>query len=524
MGAAAPPGHARKFLEDPAPSARKRAGLVEWIFERPEFADYWAMRWADVLRIKSEFPSNLWPNAVQAYHAWLREAFARNTPFDQMARELLTTSGSNFRNPPCNFYRALPARTPAALAQATALIFLGIRLAPDSPECSGLAAFFTNVRYKKTDEWKEEIVYFAPRWPAYRDPRTNAVVPPMFPDGSKPDAGLRPEKRPSAPARGKAGARSKPVGFALTDAQREELSGRAGEDAARDTLPPAAGERAPASRPDPQGILAAWLTSPENPWFAANFANRAWAILFGRGLVHPVDDVRKDNPPSSPELLSLLAGHFKKSRHDPRALLRLIVLSETYQRSARIPAAARRALPPELAPLATRIPRRLEAEVLADAIGDLTGSHETFSSRIPEPIAYWPENFRAVQNPDSSVTTTFLDSFGRPARDSSFAYERDISPSLSQALWLLNSRSLKAKLEKKGGRVEQLVSAHAARERHAALADLFYLTLLSRFPTPGERATLLRHLSTAPATAVPLEQARDILWAIINTKEFLHVH
>ncbi|AHF93419.1 hypothetical protein OPIT5_27635 [Opitutaceae bacterium TAV5] len=478
MGTLPTADQARRFLQNPAPSPLKRTRLIDWIFQQPQFADYWAMRWSDTLRIKSEFPSNLWPNAVQAYHAWLRAALAADTPFDQITRDLLLTSGSNFRAPPVNFYRALQKRTPAAIAESVALVFMGVRLDPASPEARAFAAFFTDIRYKRTDEWKEEVVYFAGNWPAYRDPVTGDVIEPALP---------------------------------------------AATDASSATPLPATFARSQ----NPRKIVADWLTAPDNPWYAANLANRTWAALFGRGITQPVDDVRPDNPPVDPDLLALLSRHVTENNYSLRSLLRFIATSDTWQRSSRRNETNRA----DGDAWSHYHPRRLDAELLADAIGSLTGAYESFSSRIPEPYAFWPDDFRAVQNPDASVTTGFLETFGRPARDTSYAYERDRSPSMAQALYLLDSKALNSKIEKRNGGVAALVKKHAADP--AALADEFYLSLLSRYPTAAERARVVRHLTPAPPSAAAtaksktppmLAPARDVVWALINTREFLYNH
>ncbi|OAM91805.1 DUF1553 domain-containing protein [Termitidicoccus mucosus] len=467
MGAPPPPDKAREFLADTSPA--KRAALVDWIFTRPEYADYWAMKWGDVLRVKSEFPSNLWPNAVQSYHAWLRSAVAANMPYDRMTRALLLTSGSNFRDPPANFYRAMQKRSPENIASLAAVAFMGARLEFDAaPKYSyaawtrgqslGLASFFNTVKYKRTGEWKEEIVLFAPNWIQYKAPGTGEVVTPAFPDG-----------------------------------QAVEQT----------------------ARKNPLKLFADWLTAPENPWYARHAANRHWAALFGRGITSPVDDVRPSNPPSNPELLDLLAARLVETNYDLRDLLRFIVTSQTYQRSS---------LRNEWNRSDTQNwshyrSRRLDAEVLADAIGGLTGAYESFSSRIPEPYAFWPDDFHAVQNPDASVTTGFLETFGRPARDSSFEYERNRHSSMAQALWLLDSDGLNNKIEKKDGGVRALYKKY--NKDLPALADECYLALLSRHPTGAEKDTVSRYFEN---NKDKLKAAHDLVWALINTKEFLYNH
>ena len=152
---------AKSFLDDKAPN--KRSVLIDRLLERPEFADYWAMKWSDLLRVKAEFPINLWPNAAQAYHRWIRTSLKENMPYDRFVRELLTACGSNFRTPQVNFYRALQSKEPPAIAQAVALVFMGVRAESWPKErWAGMAVFFSQVGFKPTGEWKEEIVIFDP--------------------------------------------------------------------------------------------------------------------------------------------------------------------------------------------------------------------------------------------------------------------------------------------------------------------------------------------------------------------------
>ena len=256
------------FIEDKSPD--KRAKLIDSLLARPEFADYWAMKWCDLLRVKSEFPINLWPNAVQAYAKWIHDSIARDEPYDQFARELLTSNGSGFKVPPVNFYRAVQGRDPISLAKATALTFMGVRIDkwPKAKQ-DQMAAFFSEVAYKRTDEWKEEIVYV--------DPTANKTLKVVFPDGTKA------------------------------------------------TIPAGA---------DPRQTFANWLISPSNKWFARNIANRMWAWTMGHGSIDEPDDIRSDNPPASPEVLACLENDLVKSKYDLRHMFRLIFNSRTYQQSS----------------------------------------------------------------------------------------------------------------------------------------------------------------------------------------------
>ena len=330
---------ARAFIEDR--DAGKRAALIDRLLARDEFADYWAMKWCDTLRVKSEFPINLWPNAVQAYHRWIRTAIRDNVPYDRFARELLTASGSNFRDAPVNFYRAVQSREPQAIASTVALTFMGERTdAWPKERLDGMAAFFSQIGYKPTGEWKEEIVYFDPdkAWPAF------------------------------APAAAGASARQ---------------AGPAGPRQA--VFPDGTGVRLDPGR-DPREVFASWLTSPSNPYFARAAVNRTWYWLVGRGIVHEPDDIRPDNPPSHPELLALLERELVTSKFDMKQVVRLILNSSTYQLSS-IPASTPPA--PE-SRFACAIVRPLDAEVLIDALNQITGMGEQVLERDPGAVHVHP--------------------------------------------------------------------------------------------------------------------------------------
>lgn len=210
----------REFLSNHDPD--KRSALIDRLLERDEFADYWAMKWCDLLRVKSEFPINLWPNAVQAYHRWIRTSLKENVPYDRFVRAMLTSSGSNFRVPQVNFYRAVRSREPRSIAQAVALAFMGSRAERwPADRLSGMAAFFSQVGYKSTAEWKEEIVFFDPTKSLPGSASGVAQVA-TFPDGKK-------------------------VRLSLGQ--------------------------------DPREAFAEWLITPRNPWFARNIVNRIWSWL-----------------------------------------------------------------------------------------------------------------------------------------------------------------------------------------------------------------------------------------------------
>ena len=447
----APPeaAEARAFLADKRPD--KRARLIDSLLVRDGHVDYWAMKWYDLLRVKSEFPINLWPNAVQAYQRWIRESLAANLPYDRMARELLTANGSNFRVPQVNFMRAVQGGGPQPLAAATALTFMGSRI-----ECwpadrkAGLESVFSRVAFKPTAEWKEEIVHL--------DPAPMGALDLLLPDGT----------------------------------QRQVAPGS-----------------------DPRAVFADWLVAPGNRWFARAGANRTWAWIFGRGIVHEPDDIRPDNPPSVPGLLDHLEREFAASGYDTRKLLRLILNSQVYQLSPVPRDGDRRAL--EM--FASYPVRRLEAEVLLDALCRLTGTVEGYDSPIPEPFTYIPASARSVDLADGSITSSFLEMFGRSPRDTGFFTERNNRITESQRLYLLNSSRIQGQIEK-SWRIRNLVQDHRNDER--GLVRALYLEVLSRPPVRAEEREALDY--ALESKLPPRQAAADLVWALINSKEFLHRH
>ena len=428
----------------------RRAALIDRLLEREEFADYWAMKWSDLLRIKAEFPINLWPNAAQAYYHWIRASLAANTPYDRFARELLTESGSNFRVPPVNFYRAMQNREPAGIAQTVALTFMGVR-AENWPEgrLAQMAAFFSAVGYKHTDEWKEEIVYF---------------------DSSKAPAG-------------------------------------------RLTLPDGTAARLRPGQ-DPREAFADWLTAPGNAWFARNIANRVWYWLLGRGIIQEPDDIRDDNPPENPELAAWLEHELEASHYDLKHIFRLILNSTVYQLSP-VPRADWAAAAEHFAvyPL-----RRLDAEVLIDALCQITGTSETYTSAIPEPYTFMPDFQRAVSLPDGSISSSFLEMFGRPARDTGFEAERNNRVTDAQRLYMLNSSQVQRKIQQGPKLVALMRGAKNPRD----LVQEMYLTILSRYPSDDEWRAVVAHSQSGAARGQAA--AVDLAWALINSAEFLYRH
>jgi hypothetical protein len=444
---------AAQFLKDSDPDKRRQ--LIDRLLEREEFADYWAMKWCDLLRVKSEFPIKLWPNAVQAYHHWIHTSIRENMPYDRFVREMLTGSGSNFRDPQVNFYRAVQSREPQAIAQAVALSFMGVR--PESwpkDRWSGMAAFFSQIAYKPTVEWKEEIVLFDLER-ACSQPGLESLRAAAFPDAT--------------PVR----------------------------------LAPGA---------DPRRAFADWLVSPTNPWFTRNVVNRVWFWLLGRGIIHPADDLRPDNPPAHPELLAFLEQDLIAARYDLKHLVRQILNSTTYQLSC-VP---RSDDPRREAHFAYYPLRRLEAEVLIDALCQITGTTEQYSSIIPEPYTHMPEDQRAVALADASISSPFLEKFGRSSRDTGLESDRNNRPTAAQRLHLLNSSHVRRKMET-SPQLRALLGSDPKRPEH--IVEI-YLTILSRLPTEAELEIAKTHVKETWAEGGP----RDLFWALVNSPEFCYRH
>lgn len=439
---------ARTFLADKQPD--KRAKLIDQLIERDEFATYWAMKWSDLLRVKSEFPINLWPDAVQGYYTWILHAVREDMPYNAFARELLCASGSNFYAPEANFYRATQDRTPRGLASAVALTFMGVRAERlPKEQMDALCEIFAPISYKSTGEWKEQIVYC--------DLSKTADKTLLMPDGAK-------------------------------------VILKAGE--------------------DPRHAFAEWLLRDENPYFRRAIANRVWYWFLGHGIIHEPDDIRPDNPPSNPELLALLERDLLASNYDLKHLFRMILNSQAYQRSsvsANLPAEAQ-------ANFAAYPLRRLDAEVLIDAICQITDTHEKYSSAIPEPFTFVPETNRTIALQDGSINSSFLELFGRSPRDTGQESERANRISAAQRLHLLNSSHIQRKLESGAGLNRLLKPARTPREKVTAL----YLAILSRHPTEQEFSRINEYAKSR--NAGERELAIDVAWALINSSEFLYRH
>ncbi len=381
LGAILPaPDEVRAFLADPAPD--RRARLIDQLLERPEYVDFWSMKWLDVLRATR---TNLKEQGVKAYRGWLQEQLRKNTPFDEVARTLLTARGNAFQNGPANFFRAI--RTPEELAEATAQLFCGVRL--QCARCHnhpferwtqddyyGLAAFFAQVGRRRLSLTGNEDIHVNADG-TLKHPRTGLVM------------------RPRA----------------------------LGAD-----LPP------PATDGDPRQALADWLTGKDNPFFARALVNRVWFHLLGRGIVDPVDDFRDSNPPANEALLDALAQDFVAHGHDVKRLIRTIMNARTYQLSA-VGNDLNRG---DARYFSHTILKLLTAEQLLDAIAIATG--------VPEEFADAPKAARATQLVDGELNHPFLKAFGQPSRDLTCECERGDEANIGQALQLLNTGTINARL------------------------------------------------------------------------------
>lgn len=457
IGTLPTPDEVRQFLSDSSPD--KRARVIEQLLEREEFVDFWTLKWCDLLRVKPEFPIQLWPKGVASFYRWIRNSIAENKPYNEFVRELITASGDRYRNGPANYYRATSARDPQGWAEMTATTFLGVRI--DCAHCHshpfeawtwddnlGLAAFF-QVRMKRTPEWGNEVIYWDPGV-RVRHPKTGEVVRPKFLGGEEPE------------------------------------------------IP---------SDVDPRVVLADWLTSPENPWFARAIVNRVWYWLMGRGIVHEPDDFRVTNPPENPELLDYLADELVKNNWDLKHIFRLILNSKVYQLSS-VPNKwnAQDTVHFSHYPI-----KRLTAEQLLDAISQVCEAPERFPGM--------PPGIRAIQLPHNQIRSEFLDLFGRPARDITCECERKQETSMSQALYLLNTDHMEAKL-RSGARIPRLIKAGASDQE---IVEELYLAALGRHPTAAEMQAALEYVGAA-GQKNRVQALQDVLWAILNTKEFLFNH
>jgi hypothetical protein len=425
------------FLADESPA--KRTALIDALLTRPEYAKFWALKWGDLLKLTT---TAIGDEGVHKYHRWVEEAFAKNMPYDQFARELLTASGSTLVNPAANFYRTSAEATETV--ENISQVFLGARL--QCAKCHnhpferwtqdnyyGMAAFFNRIQRKKTNVPGEMVVWLA-KGGEVTQPRTGQQMKPWLP-----------------------------------------LSG---------SIEPAAGE-------DRREKLAVWLTQTDNPFFAKVEANRIWSQMFGRGLVDPSDDFRESNPPANAELLDALARDFATHGYDRKALIRTIAASRAYQASYRTSEFNQS----DVKYNSHYQPRLLSAEQLLDAICQLTGVEEKFPSL--------PAGTKATQLPAPDMAKSeFLKIFGQPERQTVCACERASESNLNMAIQFFNGPLVYGKLRDENNRFRKMLKADKSNEE---IITELYLAGVARKPSAKELETSLKHIASKEDRAAALE-------------------
>lgn len=475
LGLLPTPEETARFLADPSPEKRDR--LIDALLERPEFVDYWTYKWSDVLMLNGTL---LRPMALKAYYDWIHRHVAANTPWDQFVREILTAAGSSHENGATNFFALY--QSPEDMTENACQAFLGLSI--------GCAKCHNHPLEKWTNDQYYAMANLFARVRAKGwggEPRNGDGLRTLYVATSgdlvQPRTG-----KPQPPT-------------------------------------PLDGEPIPIDDPgDRREVLARWLTSPENPYFARSITNRVWANYFGVGLVDAVDDLRVSNPASNPELLDAAAAFLVEHQFNLKALMKAVMQSNAYQRSSQpLPGNA-----DDRRFYSRYYPRRLMAEVLHDAIVQVTEvptrfDQVAFPGADRQKTDFYPLGTRAIQLYDSAVENYFLQAFGRNQRRIVCECERSAEPSMVQVLHLSNGDTLNEKLKSPQGRVSALVALRRAGMSDSALLDHVYLTALARFPTPAERETLLEQLaSTGPEDErIVLE---DILWAILTSREFVFNH
>jgi len=423
------PEKVKAFLSSTA--TEKRSKIIDELLDSEAYVQYMTMRWGDILRIKSEFPSNLWPNGVQAYNRWIYENINADKPYNVFVKELLLSTGSNFREPAVNFYRAFPTRTPQIFYNNINLLFLGKRVS----DTEG-SVFFSQLKFKSTKEWKEEIIYL--------DYQNNAITQSAnLPD--KTSVFLKPG----------------------TDWRAAYLN---------------------------------WLTSSQNNQFAAVMVNRMWTWLMGKGFVNESDNWGTHNPPTNPKLLNQLTKDFVQSNYNTKLLVKNILNSTEFQSAQHYES------------------HRLLAEVLVDALSDITGIWDSYRSRVPEPFTFYPVGTRSVELGDATVSSSILDLFGRTSRDVSLENQHATDINDRQVLYLLNSTNLEQTI-RKSPRIKQLVDN---TKTVTELCHEISCLILGRYATEIELKLFNSYFDKNKLTRKDF--AADLAWMYINSTEFLYQH
>jgi hypothetical protein len=462
------PDELRKFLDDKR--ADKRARLIDELLERPEFVDYWAHKWSDLLLITTR---KLPQQSVWAFYQFVRQSVADDKPWDRFAREIVTAKGGTLRNGAANYF--LLHRDVTDLTEATSVTFLGTSIT--------CCRCHNHPLEKWTQDQYWSMANLFGRVALKNGDRAGEVSVASLPEGDVPHL-RRGVPMPPTPLDGK------PLAFDSPKDRRE--------------------------------YLADWLTAPENPYFARALANRVWRNFLGRGLVEAEDDLRATNPPTNPELLDALAADFIKHKYDVKLLIRTVMNSAAYQRSSR-------PLPGNAADdrfYSHYLIRRLPAEVILDAYSQVTGVPTPFNQLAAAgrdsttPYNGYPLGTRAVQLPDSLVASRFLDAFGRAERVATCSCEVQTDSSVGQALHLNNGQTLNDKLRGKDCRIEGWLKEKVDDEE--AVRRL-YLLALSREPTAAERKKFKALLAEAAEDkqSGKREALEDLFWAVLASKEFV---
>jgi hypothetical protein len=465
------PGEVQTFVADTRPD--KRARLVDALLERPEFVDYWAYKWSDLLLITTR---RLPQPAVWSFYQFVRQGVADNKPWDRFAREVLTASGGTLRNGAANYF--VLHKDVTDLTEATAVTFLGM-----SVTCC-------RCHNHPLEKWTQDQYWSL----------ANLFARVSLKNGDRP---------------GEVNVQSEPAG--------DVPHLRRGV-----PMPPTPldGQPLPAgSTVDRRQYFADWLTAPDNPYFAKALVNRVWRNFLGRGLVEAEDDLRQTNPPTNAELFDALARDFIGHRYDVKHLMRTILNSATYQRSSK-------PLPGNAGDdrfYSHYLIRRLPAEVILDAYSQVTGVPTPFTqlntAARDAVVNYngYPLGTRALQLPDALVVSHFLDAFGRPERTQTCSCERQQDASVGQALHVNNGKTLNDKIRSKDSRVGQWLREKVTDDE--ALGRLFLLAL-SREPTAAERRKFKELLADAAADkqAARREALEDLFWAVLASKEFVFNH
>ena len=435
------------------PSPDKRDTLIEVILDRPEFVDYLTYRWSDLLLVSSE---KLNQAAVRAYYSWIRESVRENQPWDRLVYELLTARGNTLVNGAANYW--VIHQNPIDISENLSLTFLGI-----SMTCA-------RCHNHPLEKWTQDQYYgFA-----------NLVSRVSLKDGTAP---------------GEIDVISAHMGNISHPRLGRPLPPQPLDGTALD----------PSSTIDRREHLAKWLVSEDNPYFARTVVNRIWAAFMGRGLVEPVDDLRATNPSTNEELFTALTRDFVNHGFDVKHLIRRILRSVSYQLSSETTSSNQS----DQKYYSHRLIRRLPAEVILDIISQVTG--------VPETFAGFPEGTRALQLPDSKIRSYFLDSFGRPPRNTPNSSERTTASTVAQVLHLINGETLNRKLNTEGKVIDQLLTES---ETTPELVRHLYRIALTRDPSGPDVRHLVEFLGPDPDR----ERVNDFVWAVLTSKEFLFTH